>query len=296
MPERSLRGVEAQFNAVLQSGAAGHRVQLRCFSTRVPDHPDYEFVDALWESELDGMIVTGVEPQATDIPDEPLWPTLARLTDWAAEHTHSTLWSCMATQAAVYRLSGIRRQRLPQKLSGIYRCSRAADHPMLAGAPAQWPVCHSRYFDLDPAVLEAAGYRILAHGPGMPGSGGVDSFTITAGRSLFLMLQGHPEYGADSLLREYRRDIRRYLNGERASWPVLPANYFDATTAATLLNLQSNAASQSVEAIVAEVDVAMAAVPMPLWQPQASRLFGNWLNVLAAAKAPQTRTLQRASQ
>ena len=40
--------------------------------------------------------------------------------------------------------------------------------------------------------------------------------------------QGHPEYDRDTLAREFRRDMLRYLRGERAKAPHLPAHYFDA--------------------------------------------------------------------
>ena len=43
------------------------------------------------------------------------------------------------------------------------------------------------------------------------------------GDGLFVLCQGHPEYGTLSLLREYRRDVRRYLFGRGAvPYPRLP--------------------------------------------------------------------------
>ena len=68
----------------------------------------------------------------------------------------------------------------------------------------------------------AAGYKILTRSA----VAGVDAFAKQDG-SFFLYFQGHPEYDADSLFREYRRDVTRFLNGERESYPGLPENYFD---------------------------------------------------------------------
>ena len=46
------------------------------------------------------------------------------------------------------------------------------------------------------------------------------------GDGLFVLCQGHPEYGTLSLLREYRRDVRRSLFGRGAvPYPRLPAGY-----------------------------------------------------------------------
>jgi homoserine O-succinyltransferase/O-acetyltransferase len=36
-------------------------------------------------------------------------------------------------------------------------------------------------------------------------------------RSLFVLLQGHPEYDSATLLREYRRDVGRFLRRLRRS-------------------------------------------------------------------------------
>ena len=288
MPARALRRVTAQFATLLDGDI---RVRLRCFASRVDDEPGYEPVAALWNADLHGLIVTGVEPQARDVPDEPLWPLLARLTDWAADNTHSTIWSCMATQAAVFRLSGLRRQRLSTKLAGIYRCTRAGYHPLNVDAPQQWLVPHSRYFDLVPDSLLTAGYNILASGPGMAIDGGADSFTIFAGRSLFLMLQGHPEYGADALFLEHRRDIRRFLAGKTDHWPRPLDCYFDPSTAASLAALSSQAAGQSPEAVLAAVDALAGAIPAPSWREQAVRLFSNWVAYLATQPAYSRETL-----
>src|SRR5207237_8671293 len=69
----------------------------------------YASIDALWSSRLDGLIVTGTEPQAPNLQDEPYWDSLTRLVDWAEQHTHSTVWSCLAAPAAVAYLDGSER-------------------------------------------------------------------------------------------------------------------------------------------------------------------------------------------
>jgi hypothetical protein len=44
-------------------------------------------------------------------------------------------------------------------------------------------------------------------------------------------LQGHPEYDAVSLLKEYKREVTRYLDGELDGLPPLPENYLSAAAA-----------------------------------------------------------------
>ena len=60
---------------------------------------------------------------------------------------------------------------------------------------------------------------------------GVDAFAKQDG-SFFLFFQGHPEYEADTLLREYRRDVGRFLGGEREDYPAMPLGYFNDDAAA----------------------------------------------------------------
>ena len=60
--------------------------------------------------------------------------------------------------------------------------------------------------------LTACGYGVLTQSSRRR----VDSFLKNKKRSLFVHFQGHPEYGAQTLLKEYRRDIKRFLrSGER---------------------------------------------------------------------------------
>jgi homoserine O-succinyltransferase/O-acetyltransferase len=48
--------------------------------------------------------------------------------------------------------------------------------------------------------------------------------TKTVGRSEVVLVQSHPEYDPSSLVREYARDVRRYLERERDELPCLPMN------------------------------------------------------------------------
>ena len=285
MPPTALRQTEHQFTRLLQEASPGRTVRLRCFAPWRLVDAHYESLHALWASTLDGLIVTGAEPRAECMTDEPLWPVLAELTDWAAANTGGALFSCLAAQAAVYRLSGVTRRPLPAKLSGVYPCSRASPHVWTQGAPAQWPVPHSRYNDIPRPDLERAGYRVLSTGPAFGEQDGADSFTITAGRSQFLLLQGHPEYGADSLLREYRRDIRRFLHGERLDWPELPRRYFDDDTEAALRTLQEGCHGWPASQVMAAFADRVTAVPEPRWHERSVAMMSAWLGSLQGARA-----------
>lgn len=69
---------------------------------------------------------------------------------------------------------------------------------------------------------------------------GVDAF-VRQRKSLVVFFQGHPEYEADALLLEYRRDVKRFLRRQRETYPPMPQGYFDPDTAAALAALRQRA-------------------------------------------------------
>src|SRR6516165_3114202 len=105
MPDAAIRSSERQFRGLLQAAAGGFEVVLKGYYCPEIPRSDvarttflqpYQEVNELWTSQIDGLIVTGAEPRADNITDEPFWPLLARLIDWAEENTVSAIWSCLA--------------------------------------------------------------------------------------------------------------------------------------------------------------------------------------------------------
>ncbi len=215
------RRTERQFSELIEVAAADEPVILRYFSLTSPASARpgvYGDLRALQACRLDGLVVTGSRPTTSDLRDEPIWPRLTAVVDLARERAIPTVWSCLSAHAAVLHLHGIRRRKLPRKLSGVVECTRTAtDHPIVAGAPPAWRVPHSRYNDLPEPELVAAGYQILSHSA----EAGADTFVLDDGAP-FLFFQGHPEYEARTLLREYHRDIGEYLCGERQDVSAQP--------------------------------------------------------------------------
>ncbi len=288
MPPGAYHSMEAQFAGLLHEAAAltGVPVQLRCFATHAGMHGVCDGLDSLWHQDLDAVIVTGIQPVATGITDEPIWPTLVKLVEWAASRTKASMWSCLAGQAAVYHLDGVARRRLPRKLSGVFRCEAAVETGVMQGAPSHWLTPHSRYNVLDSGELERTGYRILSTGPGR----GADIFEKQAGHSRFMILQGHPEYGADTLMREYRRDARQFLAGAGIA-PELPVGYFDAVTQIHATELHARILERQGGDVLAALDIVAASPPPAIWRDAAVRLYVRWLQLLAGETAPLEREL-----
>jgi homoserine O-succinyltransferase len=290
MSKAASRTTELQFQRLLNvaSRRQGVRVKLLSLPTCAPSDQhgtaarvSETHLAVLRENRVDGMIVTGSEPKADAITEEPMLPAMARLVDWANENTISTVWSCLAAHVAVYHMDGLSRQRLPTKLSGVFDCTKASDHYLVRDLPPRWTVPHSRHNGLDEATLTRSGYQILSHSPRV----GAD-MAVKQNKSLFVILQGHPEYGADSLSREYRRDVRRFLTDERQSYPEIPESYFDQHTTTTLNALREQATRRRDPVLLAALETAVNALATPRWREAAVRLYASWLSYLAEHGPP----------
>src|ERR1051325_8261316 len=258
MPDSALEATERQFIALLEAASGEVRVRLRFFSLpgvprseRGQRHVDkfYRGLRELPDSALDALIVTGTEPRASSLRTEPYWYWLAELIDLAEHNTVSTIWSCLAAHAAVLHLDGIVRLALTENCLGLCDCAGRGDPPLIAGA-ATVPVPHSRWNELREDELRARRYEVLTRSA----RAGVDMF-VRQGHSLFVFLQGHPEYDALSLFGEYRRDFRRFLRGERDACPNLPHGYFDAAATERLVELRARALVDRREELLAELPV-----------------------------------------
>src|SRR6185437_11241275 len=117
---------------------------------------------------------------------------------------------------------------------GVFQSQRNGSHHLTREFPEISRFPHSRWNEVRESDLAAAGYTILTKSA----EAGVDLFTKKQQRSLFVYFQGHPEYQAETLAKEYRRDIKRFLRGERESYPSMPVGYFDVAATQVLQNFQ----------------------------------------------------------
>src|SRR5580658_6033263 len=124
MPDPALEDTELQFFDLLDIASGNVVVTLKLYSlTGIPrtdrgqQHLNsfYLGLDDLWNSQVDGVIVTGTEPKQPSLKDEPYWASLTNLFDWAEQTTISTVLSCLAAHASVLHGDGVNRHRLPDK-------------------------------------------------------------------------------------------------------------------------------------------------------------------------------------
>jgi len=284
MPDAALEQTERQFIGLLNAGAGERRIRLTMFSlpevvraggARERVELRYTAIEKLWDSRLDGLIVTGTEPRAPDLRDEPYWGTLSKVIDWAEANTRSTIWSCLGAHAAVLHMDGIGRHALPDKCFGVFEASTSARHALMRGLPTRFGIPHSRWNELREEELTAAGYTVLTRSE----EAGVDMFA-RQGNSLFVFFQGHPEYEARTLLGEYRRDVRRFLCGERETYPSLPHDYFDEDATRLLAAFRLRALNERHATLMEAFPSCSEESLQARWHPAAECLMANWLSQL----------------
>jgi homoserine O-succinyltransferase/O-acetyltransferase len=289
MPDAALEATAAQFARLLRAASGTLSVELRvAYLPEVPRGPEarefiarnYWHIEQLTVASPDALIVTGLEPKAANLTDEPYWHRLADLLGWAQSHTASSIWSCLAAHAAVQQLDGIRRRRLDSKRFGVFEHSLLEGHPLVAGVAAPLCLAHSRWNELPVEELRTAGYTLLSWAP----ETGADVF-VKQSQSVLVFLQGHPEYEPTTLLKEYRRDVGRFLRGQQAHYPTQPKGYFSAAAAAQLDAFEQRARAERTEDTLATFPTLGAdAYTGDRWGAAAARIYRNWLALVAAGR------------
>jgi homoserine O-succinyltransferase/O-acetyltransferase len=291
MPDSALEDTELQFIELLDTASGDIPVHVKLYS--LPNIPRtergqqrlssfYSGIDDLLNNRFDGVIVTGTEPLHPDLRDEPYWAILTGVLDWAERNTSSTVLSCLAAHAGVLYSDGVPRHRLSDKQFGVFDYNKENDHLLTKGISNVVQTPHSRWNEVREDALVASGYAVLTSSA----QGGVNSFAKKKRDSLFVHFQGHPEYGIGTLLKEYRRDIKRFLRRERETYPSMPQGYFNAPVTELLTHFQKTALSDPREERMASFpEATIADTLLNTWAPASAALYRNWFHYLLSRKA-----------
>lgn len=290
MPKAARRATERQYLRLLGAVSEGFLLRIKFYAFDIPreseafSNADYHEMSELWESRHDALIMTGTEPKALDLTEELYWPILTQTIDWCQDNVTSAIWSCLAAHAAVLHLDGIKRRPLKRKRFGIFPCGGSAKHPLLDGVTLPLWIQHSRWNEVDAQPLKKAGYTVLTASH----TAGVDMF-IKEGRCLSLFFQGHPEYEPDTLLREYRRDVARYLDYESDNYPHFPEGYIEHPAAAALLAFRERAIASRRTVCISDLPLPAAPTSTSQLCAFSQKIYRNWLAMLALQKAQRLR-------
>lgn len=214
----------------------------------------YATFDQVRERKFDGLVITGAPVELLDFEDVDYWDELCEIMDWSADHVFSTMHVCWGAQAGMYRHFGVPKYELPEKMFGVF------DHEvldpqarLLSGFDRLFPAPHSRHTDVRAEDIEQAdGLELLVTSP----DAGVYIAASTDRRQIFVT--GHPEYEADTLQREYERDVGRGLDIK------VPHHYFP--------------------------DDDPSRPPRVTWRSHAFLLYANWLNYCVYQRTPYNLT------
>ena len=210
----------------------------------------YTTFDQIKDQNFDGMVITGAPVEHLPFEEVEYWDELCQIMEWSLTHVHSTFHICWGAQAGLYYHFGIQKRQLDRKLFGIFpHCADYKQSMLFRGFDDVFMVPHSRHTTVDRADIEKIPeVKILASSD----EAGVFAISTRKGRQIFIT--GHPEYDADTLNKEYLRDLA-------AGKPIdLPKNYFP-----------HDDPSQT---------------PPATWRSSANLLYSNWLNYFVYQTTP----------
>lgn len=284
MPDAALQATERQFLRLVAAYGSAANLYVHPFALPAEYRSEiavahienyYSSFAELCEQDLHALIITGANPITEDITDEAFWTHLLEVIDWGTKHVQSILCSCLATHAVMHEYYQIERVELPQRQWGVYEHELLQDkHPLLSGVKPPVSAPHSHRFAVSRANMERAGVTVLISSA----EAGVH-MAVSDDDLRFVFFQGHPEYDAISLLKEYKREIQRFLTGNRSSYPPFPEHYLDTSAKARLDAYQRQLTESDFEqeTLPPFPEVELTGGLVNTWSEVGRVIYRNWL-------------------
>jgi len=287
MPDAALSATEQQFIRLV--GSCNQIAQFYVYPFSLPElnrsaeaeahiaEHYFEFA-ALQEQGLDALIITGTNIASPLLDQEPFWNPLIEVVRWAEDNVSSILCSCLATHALVKHHHGIIRSPMQRKKWGVYSHGISQPgHPLMRDVNTRFDAPHSRYNEVTRQQLEDAGLSVLVTSD----DGGVH-LAVSPDLFRIVYFQGHPEYDAVSLLKEYKREVLRFFRGESDSGPRYPENYFSAEAGdiAKRFFHEAGKAVASHSDLPPFPDAELEALVDNTWGDTGKAIVNNWLGLV----------------
>ena len=210
----------------------------------------YSTFQEIKDRKFDGMIITGAPVEQLPFEGVDYWQELKDIMHWTKSNVTSTLHICWGAQAALYYHFGIGKYNLEGKCFGVFpHTVYQSDEKLLSGFNDYFWAPHSRHTDVSlDEVLAHQEITLLSS------SDEAGAFIMSANRGKQIMITGHLEYEATTLLEEYERDASRGLDIK------IPVHYFP----------EDNPEK----------------APANIWRSHAFLLFSNWLNYYVYQETP----------
>lgn len=284
MPDAALAATERQFFRLVGESNQIAQFYIHPFSLKeIQRAPEYQrYVEQYYEpfeklkvEGLDALIITGANVSQPDLAAESFWQPLIEVIDWAYHHVASTLCSCLATHAVLQFRHGQKRRSLPTKCWGVFgHRVIERNHPLVNGVNTCFDVPHSRFNDISHEQFEAAGLHVLVEGV----QAGVH-LAVSEDHFRLVYLQGHPEYDTNSLLKEYKRELHCFVQGQRQDYPPYPDNYFGPTAQAILEEYRDRLlqAQQRGKPLPEFPEALLVTLLDNTWHDTAESVINNWV-------------------
>lgn len=237
MPDDALEATERQFFRLI-----GHSNEIAQFymhpfslskikrSKKMEKHiqEHYKTFAEIKNQGLDALIITGANI-ANEPEEELFYDQLTEVIKWSYKNVTSTLCSCLATHIVMRLKYKQKRSAIGSKCWGVFPHKVVEkNHPLVSGVNTRFDVPHSRFNEVNSKQFASADVKILAKG-----DVGVH-LAVSPDLLRMVFFQGHPEYDTVSLLKEYKREIKQYVNGNIKNYPPFPENYLGPQAQAIL--------------------------------------------------------------
>ena len=210
----------------------------------------YKTFDEVKDNKYDGMIITGAPVELLNFEEVDYWDEMCKIFEWTKTNVYSTFHICWGAQAGLYYHHKIPKYILKEKMFGVFP-HKPLDlyHPILRGFDESFYVPHSRHTEIrfeDIALCKDL--QVLTYSE----QAGIHLVADLECRNFYAT--GHSEYDAETLAREYFRDLDRGLDIK------VPFNYFP--------------------------DDDPANKPIVTWRNVGTLMFTNWLNYFVYQRTP----------
>lgn len=295
MPDAALEATERQFyrligesNPIIQIYIHPFTLPVLSRGEKAQHHIDtyYDTFESLQQEGLDALIITGANVTQPNLSDESFWKPLTEVVEWATNNVASTLCSCLATHAVMEFRHGQKRKHLQTKRWGVYAHKVTHKHPLVRGINTKFDVPHSRFNQVSRNQFKNAKAIVLVESE----EAGVQLAVSRDGLRL-VYFQGHPEYDAISLLKEYKREVIRFIRKELDEYPPFPVNYLDAFTKSVFDEYQERVkmAMQLGEKIPVFPEKLIVDRVHNTWHDTGEAIVGKWLGLVYQYTNPDRR-------
>jgi homoserine O-succinyltransferase len=210
----------------------------------------YKTFNTIKHKKFDGLIITGTPVEHLEFEEVKYWEELTKIMEWSKTNVTSTFHICWAAQAGLYYHYGIKKYKLKNKLSGVFPHHKSKKFVrILRGFDDIFMVPQSRNTEVRKEDIESVkDLEILSES----NESGV--YLIADKKRKDFYITGHSEYDAETLNKEYTRDLKKGIN------PKIPKNYYPND-------------DPSLPPIIS-------------WKAHAHLLFSNWLNYYVYQETP----------